>query len=75
MRCGGVEMQAGFSYHCSNCKELIPRVLQGACPTCGSQSVIPLGWYQLSVRERSDWLRRIRGQRRKDQQQLNADRG
>jgi hypothetical protein len=67
-------MNTGFSYHCGSCKELIPRVSQGACPICGSQCVIPLGWYQLSVRERSDWLRRIRGQRRKDQQQMNAGR-
>jgi rRNA maturation endonuclease Nob1 len=62
-------MKVEFSYHCTNCKELLPRVSQGMCPICGSQAVLPMGWYQLSVRERSDWLLRIRGQRGKRKRQ------
>lgn len=65
-------MKAEYSYHCSNCKEMLPRVSQGACPLCGSQAVVPMGWYQLSVRERSDWLTRIRGLRHKKAPQQDA---
>lgn len=57
-------MKAEFLYHCSNCGEVLLRVSHGTCPICGSQAVLPMGWYQLSVRERSNWLRRIRGWRR-----------
>lgn len=58
-------MKGEFSYQCNDCKELLPRVSQGICPVCGSQAVVPLGWYQLSTDERKDWLQRIRGQRDK----------
>jgi len=63
-------MKAEFSYHCSSCGELLARVPHGACPMCGSQAVVPMGWYQLSARERNDWLQRIRGQRRKAQPEV-----
>jgi rRNA maturation endonuclease Nob1 len=62
---GGVVMKVEFTYHCSSCGELLTAVAQGACPICGSQAVVPLGWYQISIRERKDWLQRIRGLRRK----------
>ena len=58
-------MRADFSYHCNDCGELLTQVIQGACPICGSHSVLPLGWFQISIRERKDWLQRIRGLRRK----------
>ena len=58
-------MRADFSYHCSDCGEILTHVTQGACPICGSHSVLPLGWFQISTRERNDWLQRIRGLRRK----------
>jgi len=57
-------MRADFSYHCNDCEELLTHVSQGACPICGSHSVLPLGWFQISTRERKDWLQRIRGLRR-----------
>jgi rRNA maturation endonuclease Nob1 len=66
-------MNVEFSYHCGSCKELTPRAPRGTCPTCGSQFVIPLGWYYRSVQERSEWLRRIRGQRRKGQRPSGAE--
>jgi hypothetical protein len=58
-------MRAEFSFHCGSCGELFAGVTQGACPICGSQSILPLGWFQLSIRERKDWLQRIRGLRKK----------
>lgn len=57
-------MRADFSYHCNDCGKLLTHVTQGACPTCGSHSVLPLGWFQISIRERQDWLQRIRGLKR-----------
>ena len=57
-------MRADLSYQCTDCGELFTRVVQGACPTCGSQAVLPLGWFQISIRERKNWLQRIRGLRR-----------
>jgi hypothetical protein len=58
-------MKGDFSYQCGSCQELLSRVSQGVCPVCGSRSVFPTGWYQLSVQERSAWFRRIRGEDRK----------
>jgi hypothetical protein len=60
-------MKAEFSYHCSSCGELLTQVSHGVCSICGSQAVLPMGWYQLSIRERKDWLQRIRGLRREAQ--------
>lgn len=60
-------MRTDCSYQCNDCGELLTRVIQGACPICGSHAVLPLGWFQISVRERKDWLQRIRGLRRKPQ--------
>jgi hypothetical protein len=62
-------MKVGFSYRCSSCGELLTHVTQGACPVCGSQAVLPLGWFEISPRERKDWLQRIRGLRRGSQSQ------
>lgn len=58
-------MKVGFTYKCSDCGELLTHVTQGACPICGSHSVLPLGWFEISIRERKDWLQRIRGQKKK----------
>jgi hypothetical protein len=58
-------MKGDVSYHCGSCQELLSRVSQGVCPVCGSRAVFPIGWYQLSAQERSEWLRRIRGEHRK----------
>jgi hypothetical protein len=60
-------MRMDSSYQCHDCGELLTRVTQGACPICGSQAVLPLGWFQISIRERKDWLHRIRGLRGKPQ--------
>jgi anaerobic ribonucleoside-triphosphate reductase len=60
-------MRADCSYQCNDCGELLTHVTQGACPICGSHAVLPLGWFQISIRERKDWLQRIRGLRRKPQ--------
>jgi hypothetical protein len=60
-------MKADFTYKCSDCGELLTHVTQGACPVCGSHSVLPLGWFEISIRERKDWLQRIRGLRRGSQ--------
>jgi len=57
-------MRSDFSYRCNACEELLTHVTQGACPICGSHSVLPLGWFHISTRERKDWLQRIRGLRR-----------
>jgi hypothetical protein len=57
-------MKAGFTYKCGDCGELLTHVTQGACSICGSHSVLPLGWFEISIRERKDWLQRIRGLRR-----------
>jgi hypothetical protein len=64
-------MKAGFSYRCNSCGELLTHVIQGACPVCRSQAVIPLGWFEISLQERKDWLQRIRGLRRGSQSQDN----
>ncbi len=53
----------GLSYHCGNCDGVTPELNHGKCTTCGSTSVVPAGWYQLSVEERTEWLERIRGGR------------
>jgi hypothetical protein len=54
----------GLSYHCGNCDGLASRLNAGRfCPTCGSTSVVPASWYQLSVEERSEWNERIQGRR------------
>ena len=53
----------GLSYHCGNCDGLASHLKQGKCPTCGSQSVVPASWYQLSVEERTEWVERIQGRR------------
>jgi hypothetical protein len=58
-------MKADFTYKCGDCGELLNHVTQGACSVCGSHSVLPLGWFEISIRERKDWLQRIRGQKRK----------
>jgi len=60
-------MRADLSYQCDDCGDLFTRVSQGACPICGSHAVLPLGWFQISVRERKDWLQRIRGLRKPTQ--------
>lgn len=60
-------MKVDCSYQCNDCGELLTRVTQGACPICGSRAVLPLGWFQISIRERKDWLQRIRGLRGKSQ--------
>lgn len=62
-------MRADLSYQCDDCGELFTRVVQGSCPICGSQAVLPLGWFQISIRERKDWLQRIRGLRKTSQDQ------
>ena len=62
-------MRADLSYQCNDCGELFTRVVRGACPICGSQAVLPLGWFQISIRERKDWLQRIRGLRKTSQDQ------
>jgi hypothetical protein len=53
----------GHSYHCGNCDGLASALNRGKCPTCGSSSIVPVGWYQLSVEERSEWTERINGRR------------
>lgn len=60
-------MRTDCSYQCNDCGEMLTRVIQGACSVCGSHAVLPLGWFQISIRERKDWLQRIRGLRRKSQ--------
>ena len=54
-------LKTGLSYQCQSCQELIERLPQGVCPTCSSDAVVPLGWSQVSVAERQDWLTRIHG--------------
>jgi hypothetical protein len=54
-------MKADCSYQCNGCGGLLTHVTQGACPICGSRAVLPLGWFQISIRERKNWLQRIRG--------------
>lgn len=68
-----MNVEFSYHYHCGSCQERIPRAPRGTCPMCGSQFVIPLGWYHLSVQERSDWLRRIRGGQRKGQQHVSPE--
>lgn len=47
-------MKADFTYKCDDCEELLTHVTQGACSICGSYSVLPLGWFEISIRERKD---------------------
>jgi hypothetical protein len=65
-------MRTDCSYQCNDCGELLTRVTQGACSVCGSHSVLPIGWFQISIRERKDWLQRIRGLRRKPQASVDS---
>ena len=55
-----------FSYYCTSCETRHKTVSQGMCPTCGSQAVVPVGWYRRSPDERKEWFQRIRGEHRKD---------
>ena len=61
-------MKGIFTYQCHDCEELVSHVPNGCCPICGSQAVVPLGWYQLSPDERGGWLDRIRGRFRHSHQ-------
>jgi len=54
-------MKGTFTYQCQDCEELLTSAPNGDCPTCGSQTVVPLGWYRLSPEERGSWLDRIHG--------------
>jgi predicted RNA-binding Zn-ribbon protein involved in translation (DUF1610 family) len=54
--------KAKFSYYCTSCETRHTSVLQGTCPTCGSQAIVPVGWYRRSPDERKEWFRRIRGE-------------
>jgi hypothetical protein len=64
-------MKADFAYRCSDCGELLTHVTQGACSVCGSHSVLPLGWFEISLRERQDWLERIHGLRKRSRLREN----
>ena len=55
-----------FSYYCTSCETRHKTVSQGMCPTCGSQAIVPVGWYRRSPDERKEWFQRIRGEHRKD---------
>ena len=67
---GRMRMEAGrlreeFSYQCQSCQDLLDRLPQGTCPTCGSDAVVSLGWSQRLSAEYQDWLTRIRGGHKK----------
>ena len=61
-------MKGIFTYQCQDCEASVTHVPNGCCPICGSQAVVPLGWYQLSPDERGGWLDRIRGRFRHSHQ-------
>lgn len=54
----------GVPYHCGNCERLVESRKLGQCAICGSTSIVPAGWYQLSMPERSEWVERIQGRRK-----------
>ena len=56
--------KARFSYYCTSCETRHKAASQGACPRCGSQAIVPVGWYRRSPDERLEWFQRIQGEQR-----------
>jgi len=51
------------SFVCLSCHAVLADCRRGSCYLCGSESVESLGWLLAPVKERQEWLKKVRGKR------------